>query len=584
VLSWGRFDDVKAEVGQQCSAAYCVLSAYEPSEVVPVLAEVGRATEQGCWAFGYVAYEAASGLDPSLQVADRPYAGLPLVWFGLCEEPARVPIVAPPCRRNYAVTGWHPMWTLEGYQQAVARVHEHIAAGDTYQCNLTVRLRSKITGDLEQLYADLAVRQRASHCAYLDLGRYVVASASPELFLEWTGDQLLTRPMKGTAPRGRWTAEDDEKARRLVGSAKERAENLMIVDLLRNDLSRVAEVGSVAVPALFSLERYETVWQLTSDVTATLRAGVGLVDVFRALFPCGSVTGAPKQRTMQLIQDLEDGPRGVYCGAIGLVAPPNAPYRARFSVAIRTVVIDRATGDAVYGTGGGITWESVPEAEHAELLTKAAILSAPCEDFALLETMAHIPGAGLRNLDRHLRRLEGSARYFGFPFDPEQARTELAAAVSGAGQARVRLLLSRPGALNIELSPAPQSSRRPVTLTADLDPVDSAQRWLYHKTTHRELYDQRAARHQNSDDVVLINERGQITETTIANIAVRVNKRWWTPPVDVGCLPGVERGRLLELGLLGERTLTLDDLRRAEALAVISSLRGWQPALLIDAG
>jgi para-aminobenzoate synthetase / 4-amino-4-deoxychorismate lyase len=583
-VSWGRFDDVKAEVGQQCSAAYCVLSAYEPSEVVPVLAEVGRATEQGRWAFGYVAYEAASGLDTSLQVADPPHTGLPLVWFGLCEEPARVPIVAPPCRRNYAVTGWHPMWTLEGYQQAVARVHEHIAAGDTYQCNLTVRLRSKITGDLEQLYADLAVRQRASHCAYLDLGRYVVASASPELFLEWTRDQLLTRPMKGTAPRGRWTAEDDEQARRLVGSAKERAENLMIVDLLRNDLSRVAEVGSVAVPALFRLERYETVWQLTSDVTATLRAGVGLVDVFRALFPCGSVTGAPKQRTMQLIQDLEDGPRGVYCGAIGLVAPPNAPYRARFSVAIRTVVIDRATGDAVYGTGGGITWESVPEAEHAELLTKAAILSAPCEDFALLETMAHIPGAGLRNLDRHLRRLEGSARYFGFPFDPEQARTELAAAVSGAGQARVRLLLSRPGALNIELSPAPQSSRRPVTLTADLDPVDSAQRWLYHKTTHRELYDQRAARHQNSDDVVLINERGQITETTIANIAVRVNERWWTPPVDVGCLPGVERRRLLELGLLGERTLTLDDLRRAEALAVISSLRGWQPALLIDAG
>jgi para-aminobenzoate synthetase/4-amino-4-deoxychorismate lyase len=253
-------------------------------------------------------------------------------------------------------------------------VRERIAAGDTYQVNLTVRLHGRVTGDLGRLYADLARAQGGRHAAFLDLGRHAVLSASPELFFEWTPGRLLTRPMKGTAPRGRTPAEDDERRRALVASDKERAENVMIVDLLRNDLGRVAEVGSVDVPVLCRAERYETVWQLTSDVTARPRADVGLVDIFGALFPSGSVTGAPKQRTMELIRELEGGPRGVYCGAIGVVAPAGHPWRARFSVAIRTVTVDRATGTAVFGTGGGITWSSDPVAEHAELLAKAAFL------------------------------------------------------------------------------------------------------------------------------------------------------------------------------------------------------------------
>jgi len=439
---------------------------------------------------------------------------------------------------------------------------------------------SRVQGDLRQLYADLALNQRARYAAFLDLGRHVIASASPELFFEWAGDRLLTRPMKGTAARGRTPAEDQERVEELLGSAKERAENVIVVDLLRNDVSRIADVGSVAVPALCVPERYETVWQLTSDVTGRVPTGTGLVEVFRALFPSGSVTGAPKRRTMQIIRALEDGPRGVYCGAIGLVAPPGAAFRARFSVAIRTLVVDRSTGSAVYGTGGGITWGSDPDAEHAELHAKATILDAPYEDFGLLETMAHVAGAGVRHLDRHLDRLASSAGYFGFPFDPERARDrDHRSARPGRRSART----PAPGPFRRgqhRAGPGPGALRRPVTLAVDLQPVDPNQRWLYHKTTRRQTYTARARRHPTVDDVVLVNDRGQVTETTVANLAVQLDGSWYTPPLDAGCLPGVERGRLLELGRLRERDLTPEDLHRADALALVSSVRGWRPAML----
>lgn len=580
---WGRFDDVAGGTALSFPAPSRVVVARKAAEVPSVLAEVERATEQGCWAFGYVGYEAAAGLDPRLAVVPAASGGLPLAVFGLCAGPVYVPPVVLPAgrARNYTVGPWHRGWTPQGHRDDVARVREHIAAGDTYQLNLTVRLRSQVSGDLEQLYADLAWAQRGSYAAYLDLGRVVIASASPELFFQWAGNRLLTRPMKGTAARGRTTVEDTRHVRQLLGSDKERAENVMIVDLLRNDLGQIATVGSVQVPRLFAPERYETVWQLTSDVAAELRPGAGLVDIFRALFPSGSVTGAPKQRTMELIRDLETEPRGVYCGAIGIVAPPGQPFRARFSVAIRTLTVDRATGTAVYGTGGGITWSSEPAAEHAELLAKTAILTEPSEDFALVETMAHVPGHGLRNLDRHLARLGDSASYFGFPFDPCAARALLAHAVQDAGPVRVRLTLRRDGGLHTDIGPRPARLRRPVRLAVDLGPVDSGQRWLQHKTTRRGVYTARTDRHPYADDVILTNERGQVTETAIANLAVLLDGRWWTPPQDAGCLPGIERGRLLDLGRLAERDLTVGDLSAAQALAVVSSLRGWRSAVLV---
>jgi para-aminobenzoate synthetase/4-amino-4-deoxychorismate lyase len=358
-----RFDDLVAGSALTFDRPDRILTATDAADVLPLLAEVEQATRSGRWAFGYLAYEAAAGLDPRSEVVSRPAPdGVPLALFALSDAPAEAaPVVPQPgIRRDYAVGPWKRDWTEQGYRDDVARVREFIAAGETYQLNLTVRMRAPVEGDLEQLYADLAWGQRGSYAALLDLGRFVVASASPELFFEWTADELRTRPMKGTAPRGRTTTEDVAQRARLVGSEKERAENLMIVDLIRNDLGRLAEAGSVRVPALFTPERYETVWQLTSDVTARTRSGTTLTDVFSALFPSGSVTGAPKLRAMELIAGLEATPRGVYCGAIGMVAPAGHPWRARFSVAIRTLTVDRSSGEAVFGTGGGITWGSDP--------------------------------------------------------------------------------------------------------------------------------------------------------------------------------------------------------------------------------
>lgn len=585
-MSWagsesGRFDDLIRGTALAFSDPVRVLMARTPDEVVPVLAAVDRATRAGCWAFGYVGYEAAPGLDPRWTVAATP-GNLPLVWFGLCHEAVDAPPVPAPTgpERGYMVGPWRRGWTEAGHRAQVAAVRDAIAAGDTYQCNLTVRMHGTVTGDLEQLYADLAWGQRGEHAAFLDTGRHVIASASPELFFTWTGDRLFTRPMKGTAVRGRTSAEDADRRAALLHSDKERAENVMIVDLLRHDLSQLAEVGSVEVPVLFAAERYETVWQLTSDVTADVAGQTDLVAVFRALFPSGSVTGAPKRRTMELIAALEVEPRGVYCGAIGVVAPPGQAFRARFNVAIRTVTVDRATGAAVYGTGGGITWSSEPAAEHAELLAKSQILRAPYEDFGLVETMGCQPGVGLRNLDRHLHRLADSAGYFGFRFDDEAARGLLARAVPADRPARVRLALQRTGELSVTLGPLPASTPEPVRLAVDPEPVDSADRFLFHKTTRRAAYALRAARHPDADDVVLVNERGELTETTIANLAVRRDNQWWTPPLAAGCLPGVERGRLLDQGRLRERTLSYADLVTADGLAVVSSLRGWRPAVL----
>jgi para-aminobenzoate synthetase/4-amino-4-deoxychorismate lyase len=580
--AWARFDDLLRGAALLCPPPHRVLAATRTDEVAGVLQEVHDATAAGCWAYGYVSYEAASGLDPRLPGGPQP-GRPPLVWFGLCDEPARTDPVAAAGGPAVELSPWRPDRTAAEHAHAVATVREHIAAGETYQCNLTDRLRASTTGDAEALYRRLALAQRGAHNAYLDLGRFAVASASPELFFEWAGDEVRTRPMKGTAPRGRTTAEDAEASRALRASAKEQAENLMIVDLLRNDLGRVAEIGSVTVDELFALERYPTVWQLTSQISARLRPDVGLLELFRALFPCGSVTGAPKQRTMQLIGELEPSPRGVYCGAVGLVAPPTAPFRARFAVAIRTAVIDRATGQAVYGAGGGITWGSDAARERAELHAKAAVLVHDPAEHHLVETLAFLPPTGLRSRDRHLARLADSAAYFGFRFDRDAVLAVARHALAGRTEpARVRILLARAGDVSVEVGELPAAGTGPVRLVVDDEPVDSASPWLQHKTTRREPYAARALRHPDADDVVLVNERGELTETTIANLGVRLDGTWWTPPTTSGCLPGVERARLLDLGRLRERVLHVEDLAAADGLAVLNSLRGRRAAQLLD--
>jgi para-aminobenzoate synthetase / 4-amino-4-deoxychorismate lyase len=369
-----RFDDLSSGRAFSCPPPEAVLDARTSGEVLPLLEEVERATAAGRWAYGYLAYEAAPGLDPDLVTHAPAPEDPPVAWFVLGGPPVPVPHVRPADRPPALASPWRPDRTDAEHARAVAAVRECIAAGETYQCNVTDRLRTRLLGRPEELYGWLAARQAGAFHAWLDVGSHVVVSASPELFLDWSGDALRTRPMKGTAARGRTPAEDAAAADRLRTGTKDRAENLMIVDLLRNDLGRVAVPGSVVARSLFAVEAYPTVWQLTSEVAATARPGTTLVDVLRALFPSGSVTGAPKLRTMALIRELEPTPRGVYCGAIGFLGPPGSGVRARFSVPIRTAVVHRATGEAVYGAGGGIVWDSDAADERAELLAKAAVL------------------------------------------------------------------------------------------------------------------------------------------------------------------------------------------------------------------
>jgi para-aminobenzoate synthetase/4-amino-4-deoxychorismate lyase len=579
-----RFDDLVSNGALVCPRTDRVISAHRVDEVVDALRELERATSAGSWAFGYLAYEAAAALDSGLATHEPAPDGPPLLWFGLCGEPEGAEALALPGRvePGYRAQRWRPAWDPAQHRGRVQRVRAHIRAGDVYQCNLTMQLRSRVTGDLRALYADLATAQRGAHSAYLDTGRYVVLSASPELFFEWSGDRLVLRPMKGTARRGRTLAEDELLANRLRTSEKERAENVMTVDLVRNDVGRVARTGSVAVSALCALERFDTVFQMTSEVTARAPESLTLVELLRALFPCGSVTGTPKVRTMQLIRELEDGPRGVYCGAVGLLGPPWAATRARFNVAIRTMVIDRETGLASYGTGGGITWSSEPAAEYAEVVAKTAILHHRPAVFQLRETMAYHLGTGIRHRDRHLARLGRSAEYFGFAFDADEVGARLDALAKAPDPAMIRLALHRSGQATITLEPLPDAPDRPVQLVVDPEPIDSGEVWPYHKTSRREPYYRRRCRHPGADDILLVNEAGELTESTIANLAVRLGGQWWTPPVGSGCLPGIEREQLIERGILRERTLWPEDLGRADALALVSSVRGWRGATLLD--
>jgi para-aminobenzoate synthetase / 4-amino-4-deoxychorismate lyase len=586
-----RFDDLVAgaERAFRLAEPVGVIEARRPSEVAGAIDAAGSAAARGLWAAGFVAYEAAPGLDPELSVhvraPDDPFAELPLAWFALFERKDDLPPLEPGRLDPSGSAGspWRPSVDRATYDAAVERIRELIAAGHTYQVNHTIRLRAMIQGDERGFYRDLCLAQRGGYAAFLDLGRYRVLSASPELFFRIDGERVTTRPMKGTAPRGRWLAEDEEIAARLVASSKDRAENAMIVDLLRNDLGRICRTGSVEVERMLVAERFETVWQLTSTIEGDLRPEITLLDTFRALFPSGSVTGAPKVRTTKIIADLEDSARGPYCGAIGYLAPAGSGEpRASFNVAIRTVVLDAQTRTAEYGVGGGITHDSSASGEYEEIVAKARVLTDVRPAFELFESLAHGPAEGFRHLDEHLERLAGSAGYFGFRFEPEAAAAALKRAVAEVtGPSVVRLTLARDGGLSTDVRDLPPTDDA-VRVALDDEPVDPSDVWLFHKTTRRAPYERRRERRPDVDDVLLVNDRGEVTESTIANLAVLLDGVWVTPPVDAGLLPGTYREVLLREGRLTERPVRVGELRGAGELALVSSVRGWRPAALVS--
>lgn len=541
------------------------ISAHRVEEVQERIEEVASEVAAGMYAAGYVAYEAAPGFDSAL--VTHPSGELPLLYFALYPDP---PATATDVTelKAFSVGDWHAGVTQEAYRQAIARLRELIAAGDTYQVNYTFPMTTAFSGDAMSWFRSLCFSQRTDHAAFINLGRFKILSVSPELFFRLDGDRLETRPMKGTRPRGRWPREDRQLARELLASEKERAENLMIVDLLRNDMGRISEVNSVCVPRLFEVERYETVWQMTSTITSKTQASVP--EIFAALFPSGSVTGAPKVRAMQIIRDLEGFPRGVYCGAIGWWAPGRS---AEFNVAIRTATIDTQEATARYHVGGGITWDSSAEAEFDECRVKAVVVTTPRPRFELLETLLFDQGYFL--LDDHLRRMAESAEYFGFVFDSAAARARLEERASAFSDVptKVRLLVKRDGTIRMEH--APITPPGPVRLALAAQPVDDRDVFLYHKTTQRTVYKNVRSFDTGCTDVILWNQRGELTETTIANLALNIDGEWLTPPVSSGLLAGVMRGRLLREGKLREAVLHKDDLQRASTVAIFNSVRKW---------
>lgn len=555
-----------------------VLVAQQVDAVRAVLDAVHAAAQRGHWCVGYVRYEAAPAFDAALQTHA---ADGPLAWFAVHDAPQPWPAEA---AQEAARVEWHSGLERGTFDAALGRIQQAIGAGELYQVNYTAPLTGTLQGSAAALFVALQRAQPGGYAAHIDVGDEQVLSVSPELFFDWQdapgGGDILARPMKGTAARGATPEEDAAQAAHLRTAPKERAENVMIVDLLRNDLSRIALPHSVQVPALFATQALPTVWQMTSDVRARTRPGTTLTDVFAALFPCGSVTGAPKVRAMQMIHALEPAPRGVYCGAVGVVRPgEQGGIRATFNVPIRTVVLQ---GDlARCGIGSGITADAVADAEWNEWRHKRAFVERASMPFDLLETLALEEGR-LRHVADHLARLQQAAAHFSIPWNAGAVHQCLQALADGHPQGlwRVRLLLGAAGQPRAEafaLQPTPQ----PVRLQLAGGPLMEAHsEFVRFKTTRRAHYAAFAPATPGVFDTVLWNAAGEITESTFGNIAMLLDGRWVTPPLSCGLLPGVGRAVALRDGRVCEAVVRLQDLPRVQGWAFINSLRGWLQARL----
>ncbi|MBK9440708.1 MAG: aminodeoxychorismate synthase component I [Comamonadaceae bacterium] len=556
------------------------LVAHTPEQVKPLLDAVQNLSQQGFWCVGYLRYEAASAFDAALvtQASDGP-----LAWFGVFQQA----LPWPDSSASAALAGntridWQSSLTQSEFDANMARIHQAIAAGEFYQINYTAPWHGQLSGSPQVLFERLQRAQPGGYAALIDTGAEQLLSVSPELFFDWNGDQILTRPMKGTAPRGNTPQADAALAAELVQSPKERAENVMIVDLLRNDLSRIALPHSVTVPTLFQVQSLPTVHQMVSDVTAHTRPGTTLADVFAALFPCGSITGAPKVRAMQMIRAIEPHPRGVYCGSIGVVRPGG---HATFNVAIRTVTLQGK--QACCGIGSGITADATAADEWREWQHKRGFLTRASQRFDLLETL-RLQHGEYDNLVAHIARMKRAAAHFAYPFDETRVRQALAsvAANCSAAQAddnsvwRVRLLLDANGLPDAQVYEQ-KSTPAPVGIALAALPFEAFDsEFSRFKTTHRAHYEAFAPTNPAVFDTLLYNPRGELTECTRGNIAVLIGGQWLTPALHCGLLDGVGRGHWISQGRLREAVITLADLPQVQALAFVNSLRGWVEARL----
>ncbi|WP_232225610.1 aminodeoxychorismate synthase component I [Oceanobacillus manasiensis] len=546
-----------------------VITASSIEEVLPSLKRVQQAINQGKYAAGYVSYEAAPAFDSAFAVNQNP--DLPLVWFGVFEEPSTDPFTS---KRRFETGEWSPLTQKQDYLHRITAIKEAIRKGITYQVNYTIRLISQFSGDSVAYYHHLSNAQASNYSAYINDGKHTMISASPELFFHLSNKTIVTKPMKGTAARGNTLQQDKQQRNWLYNSEKNRAENVMIVDLLRNDLGRIAKPGTVKVPKLFNIESYPTVHQMTSTVTAELEENTELPEVFEALFPCGSITGAPKASTMEVIKGLEEQPRNVYCGAIGYITPD---MEAIFNVPIRTVQIENITGEAIYGVGGGITWDSDSEEEYEEVLTKSKILQTERTPFQLLETIGYANGNFIV-LENHLNRLKRSADYFHFQVNTSEIKEKLMnleKQLSTEDRWKIRLLLSKNGRIKLETQLL-KSTSLPIQIELAANAVDKETIFLYHKTTNRAVYQAMFQyADDNTEDILLWNQAEELTECTMGNIVAEIDGHYYTPPVKCGLLPGTYRQDLLDKGLIQERVIPKNILPQCTNLWMINSVRGW---------
>jgi para-aminobenzoate synthetase / 4-amino-4-deoxychorismate lyase len=587
-----------------------VCLANDLAEIPALFVAIEGAVASGSFAAGYFAYECGGFFEPSTLPAPGTVGqqAEPLAWFGIYEScflfdhrtgkfvdgdpPALAEIhkahtqvpAAPQFQASLAMTA-------PQYAKRIEAIHEWIRAGDIYQLNFTVPIEIHAEGSKAALYAALGRRQPVEFGAFLHCRpERRILSFSPELFFDLRVNgadrQIVTRPMKGTAPRGRTSKEDREIAAWLAKDEKNCAENLMIVDLLRNDLGRLANFGSVRVENLFAVERYRTLWQMTSTVRAALRPEVNFQQIFRALFPCGSITGAPKVRAMQLAAGLEERPRGVSTGAIGFFSRE----RSVFNVAIRTLALEGERGSM--GVGSGIVIDSNAADEYRECLLKAEFLLRPldehAEEFSLIETLLWQDGYPL--IELHLDRLEDSAAYFDFHCERaivKAALESVADQFADRKPRKIRLLLDREGGLHLEyeelLPELSNDASKPGRVRIAAERTDPRDRMLYHKTTHRPLYAEafKAAAQEGFADVLFCNQREEVTEGAISNLFVKKNGRWYTPPAECGLLAGVYRRHLLETRTdIEERILYLEDLRHADAIYLANAVRGLRKVVI----
>ncbi|MBJ7502052.1 MAG: aminodeoxychorismate synthase component I [Sphingopyxis sp.] len=564
-----------------------VLTARSPADVPALFAALEAAAARGLHAAGYLTYEAGMGLAPAWRGAiDADASEAPVGWFGLFERVERIDADRVADLLPDPASAWvgkvAPRVARADYIAAVEAVLELIRAGDIYQANFTFRADVPVIGNPLAVHARLRRTAQAGYGGVVWTGDRTIVSHSPELFFALRGRQVMARPMKGTAARLADREADAARTRGLAEDPKQRAENLMIVDLIRNDLSRVAVPGSVAVPDLFRVESFPTIHQLVSDVSARLPEGAGAVDVLRAAFPCGSITGAPKVRAMEIIDELETDVRGLYTGSIGFI---EAGGDAAFNVAIRTLVLPQSglqdgVPYATLGLGSGIVADSVPAEEWRECLAKGEFVGAAGESFDLIETMLFDPVEGVQRLEGHLARMKASAAALDFIFDRHGARNSLQSATFRLrSAARVRMRLAPSGALAIEVSPLPRLAELPVPVAVRPAPMAAGDFRIVHKTSLRAAYD--AARHESgAAEVVFVDEPGFVTEGSWSNVFVERDGQLLTPPLALGLLPGVLRAELIEKGRAVESHLRIADLE--SGFFIGNSLRGLVPARLAD--